>query len=98
MKQISVGMKFRLLGKVWRVYGIDNYEEGDLNAETVGNESAIRWPLAEADQLEWLEPEPTCSKEFADMMKEVLHDRFDGWAHKETVMDKLDAFIDLHTS
>ena len=97
MKQIRVGNRFRLLGKEWVVCWKDDHAKGDLKAEADKMEAFIRWPLAEADQLDWIEPEVKFTREQAEALKDRLNYPPGSPTWNQTAED-FSNWLDAHTS
>lgn len=81
-----IGDRFKLLGKEWRV-SLLIPQDGTLEA-LVNDTVYMYWPLSEVDALDWIKPEPKCSKEFAEALKLQIsmHGHFLVWldAHTES--------------
>lgn len=98
----KVGDKFRLLDKEWMV--TENIVANRPNLRAVADNKddlqspVLYWPNDEADKLDWIRPEPKCSKEFAELVKkEFPSASIIMSSETRAVMGSLHEFVDAHT-
>lgn len=86
---VKIGDRFKLGPWEWRVKEL---RFASFIAESEANLRMITLYDEDASSLDWIKPEPTCSKEFAEAMKENL-----GWRDMpRKTYEILVRFLDSH--